>query len=175
MTSSAERRDDLRAAQTALLERFAPDAQSRHVRWSGGETQVLELGHGRPMLLVHGGLDNAFTWAPILQALAPQRRVIAIDLPGHGLADPFDFRGADLLGHARKFTTEILNALDVSVVDVVASSIGAIYAVELALTSPKRVSTLVLVGAPAGTTRPGAPLQLRVIALPVWAGDWGGD
>ena len=45
---------ELTAAQERLLERFAPDTRVRRIRWSHGETQVLELGDGPPLLLVHG-------------------------------------------------------------------------------------------------------------------------
>jgi pimeloyl-ACP methyl ester carboxylesterase len=80
----------LEDAQAALLARYAPDTRVRRVRWAQGETQVLELGAGSPLLLVHGGGDGAFEWVPILAALARHRRVLAVDRPGHGLADPFD-------------------------------------------------------------------------------------
>jgi pimeloyl-ACP methyl ester carboxylesterase len=158
---------ELESAQRRLLERVAPDVRLSRVGWSGGETQMLELGGGSPLLLIHGGLDNAFSWAPIFPALARDRRVIAVDLPGHGLAEPFDFSGVDLLEHARTFLREILDTLDLPSVDVVASSIGALYAMAFALSAPERVSRLVLVGAPAGSRRPGVPLQLRLLALPI--------
>jgi hypothetical protein len=45
---------ELEAAQAALLTRYAPDTRARRVVWSEGETQVLELGAGPPLLLIHG-------------------------------------------------------------------------------------------------------------------------
>jgi pimeloyl-ACP methyl ester carboxylesterase len=60
----------LEAAQDALLARYARGTRVRRIRWSGGETQVLELGAGPPLLLVHGGGDGAFEWVPILVSLA---------------------------------------------------------------------------------------------------------
>ena len=94
----------LEAAQATLLAEHAPDARVRRLRWSGGETQVLELGTGPPLLLVHGAFSGASGWVPILPELARNRRVLAVDLPGHGLADPFDYKGADLLelGRSRR-------------------------------------------------------------------------
>ena len=94
---------ELEKAQAALLARFAPDTRVRRIRWSQGETQLFELGTGPPLLYVHGGLGGAFEVAPILAALAENHRVLAVDRPGHGLADPFDYRGVDLLEHARTF------------------------------------------------------------------------
>jgi len=73
---------ELAEAQATLLARLAPDSRISRIRWSQGETQLLELGDGPPLLLVHGGADGAFEWVPILPALARNRRVLAVDRPG---------------------------------------------------------------------------------------------
>ena len=83
--------------------RVRAGARVRRIRWSQGETQVIELGSGSPLLYVHGGLGGAYEVVPILAALAESHRVLAVDRPGHGLADPFDYRGVDLLDHGRTF------------------------------------------------------------------------
>jgi pimeloyl-ACP methyl ester carboxylesterase len=157
---------ELVAAQAALLARYAPEARMRSVRWSKGETQALELGAGPPLLLVHGGLASGFYWAPILSALARHRRALVVDLPGHGLADPFDYRSVDPLSHARVFLGDLLDALDLPVVDIVANSLGGLWCGAFALERPERVSRLALVGAAAGVTR-WIPFQLRMLSLPV--------
>ncbi|MGE5334146.1 MAG: alpha/beta fold hydrolase, partial [Nitrososphaerota archaeon] len=114
----------LEVAQAALLARYAPGTHVRRVRWSQGETQVLELGSGPALLLVHGGMASGFYWAPILRALAENRRVLVVDLPGHGLADSFDYTDVHPLAHAATFLGEILNALGLPSVDIVANSLG---------------------------------------------------
>ena len=157
---------ELARAQAALLARFAPDTRVRRIRWSGGETQLVEIGTGAPLLYVHGGLGGAFEIVPILGALAENHRVLAVDRPGHGLADPFDYRGVDLLDHARTFLGDILDALELPTVDVVASSLGALCSVAFAIDAPSRVSRLALVGAPAGVKRR-VPLQLLSLGLPL--------
>lgn len=156
----------LEEAQGALLARLAPDTRVRRVHWSQGETQVLELGAGPPLLLVHGGLGDAFAWVPILPALAQNRRVIAVDLPGHGFADPFDYSGVNLLDHARRFLGDILDALELNAVDIVGSSLGGLCSVAFALDAPDRVSRLVLLGMPGGYKR-AVPLQLRLLGMPL--------
>jgi pimeloyl-ACP methyl ester carboxylesterase len=88
---------DLEKALAALLAGLAPEARVQRIRWSQGETQVVELGSGSPLLYVHGGLGGAYELVPILAALAEGHRVLAVDRPGHGLADPFDYRDVDLL------------------------------------------------------------------------------
>lgn len=164
----------LQEAQGALLARYAPAARVRRVRWSGGETQVLELGAGPPLLLVHGGGDSAHVWAPILASLARTHRVLAVDRPGHGLASSFDYHGIDLLVHARTFLGEVLDALEADTTAIVASSMGALWSFGFALAAPHRVSRFVIVGAPPGLIR-SAPLPIRLVSLPGlgWAiGRW---
>jgi pimeloyl-ACP methyl ester carboxylesterase len=155
----------LETTQAALLARFAPDARVRRIRWSQGETQCFELGTGSPLLYVHGGLGGAYEIVPILAALATHRRVIAVDRPGHGLADAFDYVGVDLLDHARTFLGDILDALELSIVDVLANSMGGLWSVAFAIDAPSRVSRLVLLGAPVGLrSRP--PLLMLPFGLP---------
>lgn len=153
-------------AQAAYLGRVAPGHRTRRVRWSGGATQVIELGDGPPVVLVHGGLGEAFQWGPLLAPLARRRRVIAVDRPGHGLADPFDYRRADLFDHARRFLGEVLDALALPAAPLVANSMGGLFSVAFALRHHERVPRLVLVGSPAGVTR-ALPLPLRLGTVPV--------
>lgn len=41
-------------------------------------------GSGTPVLLVHGITENATSWDPLIDRLTPGRRVVAMDLRGHG-------------------------------------------------------------------------------------------
>jgi pimeloyl-ACP methyl ester carboxylesterase len=157
---------ELETAQAALLARHAPETQVRRIRWSEGETQLLELGTGSPLLYVHGGLSGAHEVVPILAALAESHRVLAVDRPGHGLADPFDYRGVDLLDHARTFLGDVMDALELPSVDVMANSMGGLWAVVFAIDAPSRVSRLLLVGAPVGLKRQ-MPRQLLPLGLPL--------
>jgi 2-hydroxy-6-oxonona-2,4-dienedioate hydrolase len=157
---------DLEKAQAALLARFASETRVRRIRWSQGETQVFELGSGSPLLNVPGGLSGAFEVVPILGALAGNHRVLAVDRPGHGLADPFDYRGVDLLDHGRTFLRDVVDVLEFSTVDVVANSLGALLSVAFALDAPSRVSRLALVGAPFGISRR-PPLQMLPLGFPL--------
>lgn len=157
---------ELEKAQVALLARFAPDTRVRRMRWSQGETQIFELGTGPPLLYVHGGLGGAYEMVPILTALAKTYRVLAVDRPGHGLADPFDYHGVDLLEHARTFLGDILDALELPTVYVVANSLGALWSIAFAIDAPGRVSRLALVGAPFGIMRR-PPLLMLPFGLPL--------
>ena len=102
---------------------------------------------------------------PILAALAKAHRVLAIDRPGHGMADPFDY-GASIARARRTFLRDVLDELELPTVDVVANSIGALWSVAFAIEAPTRVSHLVLVGAPVGLSRR-PPLRLLPIGFPL--------
>lgn len=154
------------AAQATLIARYAPGTSVRRVTWSQGETQVLELGTGTPLLLIHGAFSDAFGWMPILPELARNHRVLAVDLPGHGLADRFDYTGVDLLEFGRTFLGDILDTLELRAVDLLANSMGGLFSVAFAIDKPERVPRLILVGAPAGVDR-SVPLQLRMLGLPL--------
>jgi pimeloyl-ACP methyl ester carboxylesterase len=161
-----DRDTELEQAQAKLLAHYAPNTRIRRVRWSQGETQVLELGAGPPLLYVHGGLGGSFEVVPILGALAENHRVLAVDRPGHGLADPFDYHGVDLFDHGRTFLRDVVDGLELPTVDVVANSLGAFLSVAFALDGPSRVSRLALVGAPFGITRR-PPLLMLPLGLPL--------
>lgn len=87
-------------------------------------------GSGKPLLLIHGVGSSWRAWRPILDNLAVERSVIAIDLPGHGETpaerDSGTFEG--LVGSVERY----LVANDLVGVDVVGSSMGARIVLELA-------------------------------------------
>lgn len=156
----------LQKAQGALLARFAPETRVRRLAWSRGETQVLELGDGEPILLVHGGGDGAYEWVPLMPLLARRGRVLAVDRPGHGLADPFDYDGIDLAEHATTFIGDVLDQLELRSATLVSNSIGGWWSAVFALEQPARVRRLVIAGHPPGVTRD-VPTPLRILGSPV--------
>src|SRR5688572_24771987 len=155
--------------QAAYLDRVVPGHRIVRVHWSGGATQVIEAGQGQPLLLLHGGLGEAFQWAPLMPALADRYRVLAVDRPGHGLADAFDYRGVNMLDIASRFANEILDALSIPSAAVLGNSMGGLWAAGFALSHPQRVTRLLLVGAPAGIQR-AVPWSLRLGSIALFSG-----
>jgi pimeloyl-ACP methyl ester carboxylesterase len=49
----------------------------------------VRFGRGTPLLLVHGFASSWRSWSLVLDPLARQHEVIAVDLPGHGGSPPF--------------------------------------------------------------------------------------
>lgn len=97
---------------------------------------------GAPLVLVHGAGGTRRHWPEALRAL-PGRRVIAVDLPGHGLsAGPAE---RSVAGNARRLLA-LLDALGVGSAVVAGHSMGGAIALALALDAPARVAGLLLVG-----------------------------
>jgi pimeloyl-ACP methyl ester carboxylesterase len=123
---------------------------ARRVTLADGLTiRVLEAGPvaGPPVLLLHGWAVSAYLWRHNIPALAAAGwRVFAPDLPGHGLSDTPAARGSYTLASMTARAAMLLDALDLARVPVVAQSMGARIAVELARTHPARVSRLALFG-----------------------------
>ena len=87
-------------------------------------------GQGRAILLIHGLGGSWRSWTPVLDALAQERTVIAIDLPGHG-----ETPAAPDSGTFAGLTDSVERYLDESGlrgVDVAGSSMGARLVLELA-------------------------------------------
>jgi pimeloyl-ACP methyl ester carboxylesterase len=102
-----------------------------------------EHGSGEPLMLLHGGLGAAELWAPVLPALAAGRRVIAVDLQGHGHTADVDrpFRPETMAGDV----AALIDHLGLERADVMGYSLGGYVALRTAIQHPDRVRRLVLV------------------------------
>ena len=137
-------------AERALLVGYGLTASSRRLvlRDPSLTVRVLETGAGEPVVLLHGSGMSAPTWAPLLPHLQ-DRRVHAFDLPGFGLSDPYDYAGRSLRRHAVAQVGSMLDALELERATVVGTSLGAMWALCMALERPERVRAVVGLGIPA--------------------------
>jgi pimeloyl-ACP methyl ester carboxylesterase len=103
----------------------------------------LRWGEGDPeLVLVHGGAQNAHTYDTV--ALALQRPLLALDLPGHGHSDASPFAHSAVASHA-KDTERALEQLTTSALPLVGMSLGGITSIIVASERSDLVSSLVLV------------------------------
>jgi pimeloyl-ACP methyl ester carboxylesterase len=150
--------------QRKLLTRYGVEATSRYVELESPRMRahLLEAGHGDPVVILHGGDGQGVDWAPLMAPLQQHVRLYAVDRPGFGLSDPFDYRHVDLRRHAADFVTSLLDALELESATIMGGSMGGFFTLATALDHPERVRALVLVGMPVGVSTV-APLPLRII------------
>jgi pimeloyl-ACP methyl ester carboxylesterase len=119
-------------------------------------------GHGdTPVLFLHSFAGDCTHWSPVLEALAPRRRVVAFDFPGHGLSPAV--RGRYSIRRLAEDVLAVANAQNLESFVLVGHSMGALVAAEFAGTAPQRVKKLVLVDPPPapGAMPPEAVRKIR--------------
>jgi len=127
----------------------AEDMVVRHKR-----LRYVDIGHGRPVLLVHGTGGSWEVWRANIADLARRHRVIAVDLPGFGNSETIE-PTSDMAIYA-EFLAGLLQQLNCGPATVVGHSLGGIVCLHLALDHPARVQSLILVdsgGAPISDLR----------------------
>ncbi|MFI5298677.1 MAG: alpha/beta fold hydrolase [Polyangiales bacterium] len=97
-----------------------------------------------PLVLLHGTAFDLHQWTRVAPALARDFRVIALDAPGHGASEGSAHFGDAIDAFARA-TLDLIAALGVERVAIVAHSFGAAAAVRIAIERPEFVSRIVLV------------------------------
>ena len=137
-------------AERALLGEYGIRSESRYVRLADPAlgVRVLETGAGRPLVVIHGSGMSAPTWAPMLAHLG-DRRVHAVDLPGFGLSEGRDYSDRRLRDEAVAQVGSLLDALGLERATLVGTSLGAMWALCMALDRPERVDAVIGLGVPA--------------------------
>jgi pimeloyl-ACP methyl ester carboxylesterase len=157
---------------------FHENADEYGIPWDGPpkvRREFVEVDEGRRMsalvwddddpeiVLVPGGAQNAHTWDTV--ALALDRPLVAVDLPGHGHSDWRADRQYWPLENAVDVATT-MRALAPSPRVVVGMSLGGLTSVVLAARHPELVPRLVLVDVTPGTDREKAAPITAFVAGP---------
>lgn len=135
--------------------------------WAGAKRQAplpngitlayVEMGDpaGRPLLLVHGYTDSSRSWSLAAPFLADGRRLIVVDLRGHGTstAPRAGYSVSDMVQDLRLF----LDYLRIGRVDFVGHSLGSMIGQVFAQRHAGRVSKLVLIGSTLSATQSAGP------------------
>src|SRR3954452_18759785 len=104
-----------------------------------------EHGAGEPLILLHGGIGTGEMFAPLMPALAAGRRVITVDLQGHGgTADVDRPLRPELMADD---VAALIGALGLEQVDLMGYSLGGMVALRTAIQHPALVRRLVLLSA----------------------------
>ncbi len=145
---------------------FHENAAEVGLPWNGPPTvrrEFVEVAPGRrvsalawgtdpaEVVFIHGGGQNAHTWDTV--ALAFDRPMVAIDLPGHGHSD---WPGDDAVLNPRAMADDVavvIGALAPAARMVVGMSLGGATSMALARSHPDLVAKLALIDITPGVTR----------------------
>ena len=164
-TGNLERR--IRDAESALFAAVGADVEEffLDLARTGLRVRVLSHGRGPAVVLLHGATESAAIWAPLFPELGGFR-LLAVDLPGHGLSDPVTFRRGQVRAHARALIEDILDALGLDQVPVIGHSLGGMFALWHAAAGPGRICQVVAIGEPA-VALPGVRVRMPLSLLTV--------
>ena len=101
-------------------------------------------GEGFPLVLLHGFTGDSTTWKSLLGELGQKRKLIAIDIIGHGKSDsPSDVNKYDIVSVAHDLK-QILDDLRIQSTDMLGYSMGGRLALSFAVEYPRYLRKLVL-------------------------------
>lgn len=133
------------AAASSAAAGAAEPARTGYVPVNGLRYYYEIHGAGEPLLLLHGGLGSIDMFGPVLPALATTRRVIAVDLQGHGRTALGE--RPIRLPELGDDMAALLTALGIERADVLGYSFGGGVAFRLAVQHPQRVRRAAIVSA----------------------------
>jgi pimeloyl-ACP methyl ester carboxylesterase len=131
---------------TATLSNGQPikPSGSGYVPVNGVNVYYEVYGKGRPIILLHGAfMTIELNWGQLIPELSKTRKVIAIELQGHGHTAFSDRK----LSHATLASDVegVMNYLKIDSADVAGYSFGGAVAYQFAIQNPKRLRKLVII------------------------------
>ncbi|WP_223517312.1 alpha/beta fold hydrolase [Pseudomonas sp. GL-B-19] len=115
-------------------------SKSAYLDVNGAKIFYRVIGHGSPVVLLHGGLANSDYWGNQVNVLAPHHTVILLDSRGHGRSGrDAQAYGYDLMADD---VVAVLDHLKIHKADVVGWSDGGILGLDLAMRHPDRVGKI---------------------------------
>jgi pimeloyl-ACP methyl ester carboxylesterase len=114
-----------------------------HAEVNGLSLYYEALGDGDPLVVLHGGIGAGEQMAPLAQGLATGRRVVLVDLQGHGRSADVDrpLRPELMAGDI----AALIDHLGAGQADLLGYSLGGEVALRTAIQHPERVRRLVLI------------------------------
>lgn len=151
------------AAQGATMDAAAFHAARRFVQTASGQIACIDRGAGPAALFLHGFPLNSFQWRDAIARLSSSRLCIAPDFLGLGYTRVAQGQGVAPDDQVRMIV-QLLDALEIADVDLIASDSGGAIAQLLLVRHPQRVRSLLLTNCDTEIDCP-PPALLPVIEL----------
>ena len=119
-----------------------------------GTIHYRAAGSGDPILLFHINQQSSALMLELMEALAPDFRVLAMDYPSHGMSDPVARQPS--IGDYADIALQLMDANGIARAHLIGEAVGSLVATDLAGRHPDRVSRVMLVSCP---YLPGVPLD----------------
>jgi pimeloyl-ACP methyl ester carboxylesterase len=155
-------RTTLHRTRSARLSASIAGFEHRFLAVNGARLHYVESGRGPAALLLVGGWPQSwYVWRkvlPLLRAALPQRRLVAIDLPGQGDSDaPSAYDMRTIAGYVRG----LVDALALPRFDYVGHDIGMWVGYRFACDHAERLATLAVMDAAIPGLSPPSPFVQR--------------
>lgn len=120
----------------------------KSVKAKGLKTNYLEMGEGRPIVLIHGsgpGVSAYANWRLVLPKIAHYARAIAVDVAGFGFTELEP--GANYtIEYWLEHLTSFLDELGIERASFLGNSFGGVLSTHFALRNPERVERIAMMG-----------------------------
>lgn len=139
-------------------------ASKFHTHNHGARQAYVDIGQGPPVVCVHGNPSWSYYYAPLLQALAAEHRVIIPDHIGMGRSDAPSPEQYDY--HYTQRVADLLALLDVlqlqEPITLVVHDWGGLIGLRLAVLQPQRIARLIILNTAAFPLLPGKKLPWTI-------------
>ncbi len=131
------------AASSSNAQQIKPDV-SGYAPANGTKVYYEVYGDGKPIVLLHGAYYTiGLNWGELIPELAKTRKVIALELQGHGHT-PYSDRKLSRATLAND-VEKVMDYLKIDSADIAGYSFGGQVAYQFAIQSPKRLRKLVII------------------------------
>ncbi len=118
---------------------------NKYIKVGGIDIRYLTGGHGRPLLILHGGSDGAKPWTKTISELAKKYTVYIPDLPGWGHSQPLNRKGDYFIPELVEFVDKFSQNMGLENFYLMGHSLGGAVALTYTLKFPQKVNKLILV------------------------------
>ena len=133
-----------------------------------------QTGLGRPLIFIHGLLEDYRIWRHVTPGLTYGNTVYELDLMGFGLSEKPQDKTYELDTYLAQLTAYIEN-FHLENIILAAHDFGAVIAAAYAIQNPDNVHKLILMSAPI-SAHESLPLNIRLLGMPLigtmLSGDW---